>query len=52
VTPVGFSWDSDANTEESNDHAPLILEISTLETISGQDGELDIDHVKVTSLGK
>ena len=51
VTPVGFSWDSDANTGESNDYAPLILDISTLEAIGGQSGDLDIDHVKVTSLG-
>ena len=51
LTPVGFSWDSDANTEESNDYAPLILEISTLEAIGGHSGDLDIDHVKVTSLG-
>lgn len=51
ITPIGFSWDSNAKTEDSNDHAPLILEISTLEPIGGQSGDLDIDHVKVTSLG-
>lgn len=51
VTPVGFSWSSNHHTAESTANSPLVLEISTLEPLDGKTGYLDIDHVKVTSLG-
>lgn len=52
ITPAGFSWDSSDHRQESTEDAPLILEISTLLPMAGKGGELDIDHVQVTSLGK
>jgi hypothetical protein len=52
ITPVGFSWHSSDHSQESTEDAPLILEISTLLPMAGKGGELDIDHVQVTSLGK
>lgn len=50
VTSAGLSWTSSHASEKPGSEAPLILEISTLGSEDGHGGELDIDHVRVTSL--
>ena len=52
VTTVGFSWDSSTPPEGVSPGDPLAIEIAPNQASGEEPGYLDIDHVRVTVVGR